>query len=267
MPQQEITALLEKSLTDGHAIFVGETREAGIAGNDGRECHRLQPGGRKARDWQAAGHDSHVESRPPAAHWRCGWRVRYGRSRADAGRRRRSVGALMMLSAIRPRTAGLAGRCLRGSRNGRARASAASPSRCRKAGSRIAISSACSKSGRIVRPDQKAVFTIDQQFGHAGNGGGDARQALARRLDQNIRQSVPVAVGGDTAGQREHVGAAVVVEHLLLRQRTFPGDPVRKGRARQREPSASTARRRRRYARNASSDRLGRSASARSSVS
>ena len=46
------------------------------------------------------------------------------------------------------------------------------------------------------------------------------------RLDQHVRDAVPVAVGVDPAGQGEHVGAAVEVEQLALGQRAGEPDHV-----------------------------------------
>ena len=106
------------------------------------------------------------------------------------------------------------------------RLSAAAPSRWRSAGSRIARSSARRQRRRIVGRHDKAVLAVVEQLGHAGNVGRDAGKPLARRLDQHIGQAVAVAVVGDPAGQHEEIGCAVARQHLLLRQRAEPVDPV-----------------------------------------
>ena len=108
-----------------------------------------------------------------------------------------------------------AGGCWCGGRNAaRTCRSAASPSRLRSAGSRIARSSAaasaCGSSGGTTSPFSPSTSSsgtpeilVETQA-----------RLLARRLDQHVGQAVAVAVGGDPAGQREDVGLPVAVEHL-----------------------------------------------------
>ena len=97
--------------------------------------------------------------------------------------------------------------------------------------------------------------------------GRDHRQLLRHRLHDHVGQAVAVAVRGDPGGQAEQVGAAQCRQHLLLRARPAPGDPVGDAQPLGRAPRASRASGRRRYARSASAARRGKRASASSRTS
>ena len=79
---------------------------------------------------------------------------------------------------------------------------------------------------RVFRRDDKAVFAAGQQFGNSGNIGRDADEVLARGLNQHIGQAVTIAICRDAAGKGKQIGTAVMLKHLFLGKRAFPGDAV-----------------------------------------
>ena len=74
--------------------------------------------------------------------------------------------------------------------------------------------------------DDQPVVAVTHQLGDAGDTGGDHGDAAGHRLHQHVRDPVAVAVLEHPAGQREHAGAAVLLEEGVLGQRAQERDPV-----------------------------------------
>ena len=208
-------------------LQVGQAGESVVAGHD---AAAMRPAGcrrGKAGDRRAAGDKGHLETV-------------LDQRRGDAAGPRQMADAEKMLDieqdARRGSCSGLPRtleqclelvECWSGGRN--ARAPAVRPLR-PGFGAVPAIgsarSSAAASACRVFGRHDQPVLAVDQKFGNAGDIGGDAGEPLARRLHEHIGQAVAVAVGGNPAGQREDVRAPVMRQHLLLRQRAFPLDPV-----------------------------------------
>src|SRR5687767_10016842 len=74
--------------------------------------------------------------------------------------------------------------------------------------------------------DNEAVLFIAKQLGNARNIGGQADKSLARRLHQNIRQAVRIAILRNPAGERDNIRLPVSFQHSLLRLRSLPANAV-----------------------------------------
>ena len=251
--EQQVAAARLVGVVDRLARRVGQFGKSLIGRRDRRQRDGRDARPGKARDRRAAGHDGH---RKPVFGERAGDPAGAGEV-ADAEQmldvkedaRATHGGGLPFLLEQRRSAAG----CCCGSRTAvRTFCSAAAPSRLRSAGSRIARSSAAASAAGSSGGTSSPFSPSLEQFGHAGNVGRNADEALARRFDQHVGQAVAVAIRGDAAGQRKDVGLPVAGEHLVLRQ---PALPRRCGR---RCPSSACQRaqlvravRRRRYARTA----------------
>ncbi len=75
---------------------------------------------------------------------------------------------------------------------------------------------------------QKPGRAMLDQLGNCRKIGGNAGERLALRLDEHVRQPVPVAVRRRFGGKHEEIGAAIGGEHLGLSQGATPLDPRRK---------------------------------------
>jgi hypothetical protein len=67
---------------------------------------------------------------------------------------------------------------------------------------------------------------VGQKFSHAGNVRRHAGELLAAGLDQNVGQTVPVAIAPDPACQCKNIGMPIMAQHLVLCLRAFPFDAM-----------------------------------------